>query len=229
VRSASIGHRVVLATNNPKKLSELRRIVAETASDVRILGLADVPPYPEPAETERTFEGNALLKAHACVAATGLPALADDSGLAVDVLNQMPGVRSARWAGPDASDEENNALLLRQLGDVPAADRTARFVCAMALVLPDGAEHVRLGEMQGRIAVSPAGQNGFGYDPLFVADGYTVTNGELEPSAKDAISHRGRAVRAIVPVLMSELRRLEPGARSASSRWPSSDKEGMSS
>jgi XTP/dITP diphosphohydrolase len=229
VRSASIGHRVVLATNNPKKLSELRRIVAETASDVRILGLADVPPYPEPAETERTFEGNALLKAHACVAATGLPALADDSGLAVDVLNQMPGVRSARWAGPDASDEENNALLLRQLGDVPAADRTARFVCAMALVLPDGAEHVRLGEMQGRIAVSPAGQNGFGYDPLFVADGYTVTNGELEPSAKDAISHRGRAVRAIVPVLMSELCRLEPGARSASSRWPSSDKEGMSS
>ena len=229
VRSASIGHRVVLATNNPKKLSELRRIVAETASDVRILGLADVPPYPEPAETERTFEGNALLKARACVAATGLPALADDSGLAVDVLNQMPGVRSARWAGPDASDEENNALLLRQLSDVPAADRTARFVCAMALVLPDGAEHVRLGEMQGRIAVSPAGQNGFGYDPLFVADGYTVTNGELEPSAKDAISHRGRAVRAIVPVLMSELRRLEPVARSASSRWPSSDKEGMSS
>jgi len=229
VRSASIGHRVVLATNNPKKLSELRRIVAETASDVQILGLADVPPYPEPAETERTFERNALLKAHACVAATGLPALADDSGLAVDVLNQMPGVRSARWAGPDASDEENNALLLRQLSDVPAADRTARFVCAMALVLPDGAEHVRLGEMQGRIAVSPAGQNGFGYDPLFVADGYTVTNGELEPSAKDAISHRGRAVRAIVPVLISELRRLEPVARSASSRWPSSDKEGMSS
>ena len=225
----AIGHRVVLATNNRKKLAELRRIVAETASDVRILGLADVPAYPEPAETERTFEGNALLKARACVAATGLPALADDSGLAVDVLNQMPGVRSARWAGPDASDEENNALLLRQLADVPAADRTARFVCAMALVLPDGAEHVRLGEMQGRIAVSPAGQNGFGYDPLFVADGYTVTNGELEPSAKDAISHRGRAVRAIVPVLMSELRRLEPVARSASSRWLSSDKEGMSS
>jgi len=228
VRSAS-GHRVVLATNNPKKLAELRRIVAETASDVWILGLADVPRYPEPAEIERTFEGNALLKARACVAATGLPGLADDSGLAVDVLNQMPGVRSARWAGPDASDEENNALLLRQLADVPPAGRTARFVCAVALVLPDGAEHARLGEMHGRIAVSPAGQNGFGYDPLFVADGYTVTNGELEPSAKDAISHRGRAVRAIVPVLMSELRRLEPVARSAGSRWLSSDKEGMSS
>jgi XTP/dITP diphosphohydrolase len=210
-----MSNRVVLATNNAKKLAELRRLVAAEALNVQILGLGDVAPYPEPAETERTFEGNALLKARVCVAATGLPALADDSGLAVDVLNQMPGVRSARWAGPGARDEENNALLLRQLQDVPPADRTARFVCAMALVLPDGIEHVRLGEMKGRLAVSPAGHNGFGYDPLFVADGYTVTNGELDPSAKDAISHRGKAVRAILPVLMTELRRLELLARSA--------------
>jgi XTP/dITP diphosphohydrolase len=199
--------RVVLATNNRKKLAELRRLVADEAPDVQILGLADVAAYPEPAETERTFEGNALLKARACVAATGLPALADDSGLAVDVLNQMPGVRSARWAGRGASDEDNNALLLRQLDDVPAAERTARFICAMALVLPDGVEHVRLGEMRGRLAVRPAGHNGFGYDPLFVAEGNTMTNGELEPAAKDAISHRGRAVRAILPVLAAELRR----------------------
>jgi XTP/dITP diphosphohydrolase len=199
--------RVVLATNNRKKLAELRRIVADEAPDVQVLGLADVAEYPEPAETERTFEGNALLKARACVAATGLPALADDSGLAVDVLNQMPGVRSARWAGRGASDEDNNALLLRQLDDVPAAERTARFICAMALVLPDGVEHVRLGEMRGRLAVRPAGHNGFGYDPLFIAEGNTVTNGELEPAAKDAISHRGRAVRAILPVLVAELRR----------------------
>ena len=210
-------HRVVLATNNRKKLAELRRLVVDEAPDLQVLGLVDVPAYPEPVETERTFEGNALLKARACVAASGLPALADDSGLAVDVLNQMPGVRSARWAGPGASDEENNALLLRQLEDVPAAERTARFVCAMALVLPDGAEHVRLGEMRGRLSVSPAGDNGFGYDPLFVAEGNTVTNGELEPAAKDAISHRGRAVRAILPVLVSELRRLESAARSAGS------------
>jgi XTP/dITP diphosphohydrolase len=147
------------------------------------------------------------------VAATGLPALADDSGLAVDVLNHMPGVRSARWAGPGASDEENNSLLLRQLADVPPAERTARFVCAMALALPDGSEHVRVGVMHGRLAVSPAGQNGFGYDPLFVADGYTMTNGELGPSTKDAISHRGRAVRAILPVLIAEMRRLELVAR----------------
>jgi len=104
-------------------------------------------------------------------------------------------------------------LLLRQLADVPTAERTARFVCAMALVLPDGTEHIRIGEMRGRIAVSPAGQNGFGYDPLFVADGHSITNGELEPAAKDAISHRGRAVRAILPVLIAELRRLEPVAR----------------
>jgi XTP/dITP diphosphohydrolase len=205
--------RVVLATNNAKKLAELRRLVAAEAPHIEVLGLADVATYPEPAETERTFEGNALLKARACVAATGLPALADDSGLAVDVLNHMPGVRSARWAGPGASDEENNSLLLRQLADVPPAERTASFVCAMALALPDGSEHVRVGAMHGRLAVSPAGQNGFGYDPLFVADGYTMTNGELEPSTKDAISHRGRAVRAILPVLIAELRRLELVAR----------------
>jgi XTP/dITP diphosphohydrolase len=212
--SSAMSHRVVLATNNVKKLAELRRLVAAEAPDIEVLGLSDVAAYPEPAETERTFEGNALLKARSCVAATGLPALADDSGLAVDVLNQMPGVRSARWAGPGARDEENNALLVRQLADVPAAERTARFVCAMALVLPDGTEHVRLGEMRGRLAVSPAGQNGFGYDPLFVAEGNTMTNGELEPSIKDQISHRGRAVRAILPVLIAELRRLESVAGS---------------
>lgn len=211
----STGHRVVLATRNAGKLAELRRMVSVMAEarQIQILGLTDVAAYPEPAETERTFEGNALIKARASVAATGLPALADDSGLAVDVLNQMPGVRSARWAGPGASDEENNALLLRQLADVPVAERTARFVCAMALVLPNGTEHVRLGEMRGRLAVSPAGHNGFGYDPLFVAEGNTMTNGELEPSVKDAISHRGRAVRAILPVLVAELGRLEPIAQ----------------
>ena len=209
----TIAHRVVLATRNAQKLAELRRIVAAEAPDVQVLGLADVAAYPEQAETERTFEGNALVKARACVAATGLPALADDSGLAVDVLNQMPGVRSARWAGPGASDQDNNALLLRQLADVPAAERTARFVCAMALVLPDGTEHVRIGDMRGRIGISPAGHNGFGYDPLFVADGHAMTNGELEPSVKDAISHRGRALRAILPVLITELRRLQPVAQ----------------
>ena len=204
--------RVVLATNNAKKLTELRRIVAAAAADVEILALADVTPYPEPAETATTFEGNALLKARACVAATGLPALADDSGLAVDRLNGMPGVRSARWSGPDATDASNNALLLRQLFDLDLPERGGQFVCAMALVLPDGTEHVRLGVMPGRLATAPAGDNGFGYDPLFVADGYDQTTAELEAAAKDAISHRGQAIRAIVPVLVDELRRLRPGS-----------------
>ncbi len=200
---------VVLATNNAKKLAELRRIVSQAAPDVEVLGLADVAPYPEPAETKRTFAGNALLKARACVAATGLPALADDSGLEVDVLNSMPGVRSARWAGPQASDADNNELLLRQLHDVADPDRTARFVCAMAAVFPDGTEHVRLGVMSGHLIDAPRGENGFGYDPLFVAEGNTVTNASLDAEAKDAISHRGRAVRAIVPLLVAELRKAE--------------------
>ncbi len=209
VDPVQVNHRVVLATRNAQKLTELQRMVAADAPEVQVLGVVDVADYPEPAETERTFEGNALLKARACVAATGLPALADDSGLAVDVLNQMPGVRSARWAGPGASDQENNALLLRQLDDVPAEDRAARFVCAMAAVLPNGTEHVRLGVMSGRLVEAPVGHNGFGYDPLFMADGQTETNAELDPTAKDAISHRGQAVRAIVPVLVAELRQLE--------------------
>jgi XTP/dITP diphosphohydrolase len=203
--------RVVLATNNAKKLTELRRIV-RAAADVEVLALGDVPPYPEPAETETTFEGNALLKARACVAATGLPALADDSGLAVDRLNGMPGVRSARWSGRDATDASNNELLLRQLFDLDLPERGAQFVCAMALVLPDGTEHVRLGTMPGRLTTAPVGENGFGYDPLFVADGYDRTTAELDADAKDAISHRGQAIRAIVPVLIDELRRLHPGA-----------------
>ncbi|HEU5485587.1 MAG TPA: non-canonical purine NTP pyrophosphatase, partial [Microlunatus sp.] len=127
---------VVLATNNLKKLAELRRLVATAGLDVTVLGLGDLPAYQEPAETETTFAGNALIKARAAVARTGRVALADDSGLAVDRLNGMPGVRSARWAGAGASDADNNALLLRQLDDVPDPERTARFVCAMALVTP---------------------------------------------------------------------------------------------
>ena len=207
------GPRVVLATNNAHKLAELRRIIGAAAPDIEVLGLADLPRYPEPAETGRTFADNALLKARACVAATGLPALADDSGLEVDVLNGMPGVRSARWAGPGASDADNNALLLRQLHDVPSDQRTARFVCAMAAVLPDGAEHVRLGVMSGRLTAAPVGDNGFGYDPLFVADGQTVTNAELSPAAKDEISHRGQAIRAMAPVLVAELRSPAPAGK----------------
>ena len=201
-----MSRQVVLATNNAKKLGELRRILTgEAGLAVEVLGLGDVPAYPEPAETEWTFEANALLKARACLAATGLPALADDSGLAVDVLNGMPGVRSARWSGPDATDASNNALLLAQLDDVVDEDRTAHFEAAVALVLPYGRERTTTGRMDGRLLRAPVGDNGFGYDPLFVAEGQPVSNGVLDAAAKDAISHRGLAVRAMVPVLVEVL------------------------
>ncbi len=189
---------VVLATHNAKKLAELRRLVEAAALPVTVLGLADLPAAPEPAETETTFEGNALLKARDAAARTGRIALADDSGIAVDRLNGMPGVRSARWAGPGSTDADNNALLLRQLDDVPDPDRGARFVCAMAMVAPDGREVVRHGVVEGRLLHEPRGDNGFGYDPLFVPEGHDLTTAELDSVAKDAISHRGRAVRAIL-------------------------------
>jgi XTP/dITP diphosphohydrolase len=205
--------RVVLATGNAKKLVELRRIVAEHPAvasgklEIEVLGLADVASYPEPAETMRTFEGNALLKARACVAETGLPALADDSGLTVEELNQMPGVRSARWSGAKATDEENNDLLLRQLDDVPDERRQAAFVSAVALVFGDGREFVRHGQVTGSLLTEPRGNNGFGYDPLFVPDGEQRSYGELAAAQKDATSHRGKAVRAIAEVLVEQLTR----------------------
>jgi XTP/dITP diphosphohydrolase len=199
--------RVVLATRNRKKLTELRRITEASVPGIEVLGLDDVDAYDEPAETEPTFAGNALIKARAAVGATGLPALADDSGLCVDALNGMPGVLSARWSGRAKDDEANNALLLAQLADVPDSRRGASFFCAMALVLPDGADTVETGELRGRLLRAPQGEGGFGYDPLFVADGQSVSNAELAPADKDVISHRGRAVRAIVPAVTAALRR----------------------
>jgi XTP/dITP diphosphohydrolase len=202
----------VLATRNRKKLTELRRITQALVPDVEVLGLDDVDPYDEPAETEPTFAGNALIKARAAVVATGLPALADDSGLCVDALNGMPGVLSARWSGRAKDDEANNALLLAQVADVPDSRRGAAFFCAMALVLPDGTETVETGELRGRLLRAPQGAGGFGYDPLFVADGRTVSNAELAPADKDAISHRGRALRAIVPAVAAALATARPGS-----------------
>lgn len=201
--------RVLLATNNAKKLVELRRIVAAYGLEVQVLGLADVDPYPEPAETETSFEGNALLKARAAAGHTGLVSLADDSGLCVDALNQMPGVRSSRWAGPQHDDAANLALVLRQLDDVPAPARGARFVAAMALVTADGREFTTHGEMPGYLTTAARGVGGFGYDPIFVATeqpgGGQLTNAELSASDKDAISHRGQAVRAMMPILAEVL------------------------
>ena len=193
--------RIVLATGNAKKLAELRRVLAAESLDVEVLGLGDFPAYPEPAETERTFEGYALIKATEAARRTGLVAVADDSGIQVDELNGMPGVRSARWASPACDDAANNALLLAQLDGVPAERRTGRFVCALAIVAPDGESHLWHGTMEGRVAESPAGEGGFGYDPLFVPDGETRSSAELTAEEKDAISHRGKAVRAFVAFL----------------------------
>lgn len=195
--------RVVLGTRNPKKLVELRRILSPRIPSIEVLGLDDVAGFDEPAETEPTFDGNALIKARACLAATGLPSLADDSGLCVDALNGMPGVLSARWSGE--GDSANNTLLLRQIGDVPDIGRTAQFRCTVALCLPDGTEILERGEMPGRILRAERGAGGFGYDPLFAADGYDVSTAELSPEAKDAVSHRGKALRAMTPHLIEFL------------------------
>ncbi len=196
--------RVVLATRNAAKLAELRRILEPRVPGVEVLGLADVPAYDEPRETESTFAGNVLIKARAA-AACGLPALADDSGICVDALNGMPGVLSARWSGHAGDDAANNALLLAQTADVPDESRGAEFRCAVALMLPGGQHAVELGVLRGRLLRAPQGTGGFGYDPLFVAAGQDVSNAELDAGAKDAISHRGQALRAILPALVRAL------------------------
>ena len=207
--------RVFLASRNAKKLEEIRRILSDHVPDVEVLGLDDVTTYDEPVEDRPTFEGNALLKAHAAVLATGLPSLADDSGLCVDALNGMPGVLSARWSGPplrgnrEGADQRNNELLLAQLEDVPDERRTAHFTCAVAFAYPVGAggvaEHVEHGEMAGRVIREVRGSGGFGYDVLFCAEGHDVTTAELPREEKDAISHRGKALVAIAPVVADVL------------------------
>jgi len=191
--------RVLLATRNAGKLAELRRMLAD--GPVEVLGLADVPEFPEAPETGATFAENALAKAQDAAAATGLPSVADDSGLAVEALNGMPGVLSARWCGRHGDDVANLELLLGQLADVPDERRGAAFVCAAALVVPHGPETVVHGEWPGRIVRAPRGTGGFGYDPIFVPDGEERTSAELTPQEKDASSHRGRAMRALLPHL----------------------------
>ncbi len=194
--------KLLLATRNAKKLGELRRIVAaEGLSGLEVIGLADVPDFPEAPETAPDFEGNAVAKARDAVAATGLPSIADDSGLAVDALNGMPGVLSARWSGRHGDDEANLDLVLGQLRDVPDERRGAQFVCAAALVLPSGQETVVRGEWRGTLVRERRGTNGFGYDPIFRPDGETRTSAELAPAEKDAVSHRGLALRALLPAL----------------------------
>jgi len=194
--------RVLLATRNAGKVDELRRILGGA---VELVGIDDATAYEPGPETGATFAENALAKAFEAVAHTGLASVADDSGLAVDAMNGMPGVLSARWAGRHGDDRANLELLLGQLTDVPDDRRGAGFVCAAAYALPDGRHEVVLGEMRGTLTRGPRGSGGFGYDPLLVPDGLTVTSAELTPAEKDAISHRGKAFRLLAPRLLAAL------------------------
>lgn len=200
--------RLVLATRNAHKVVELRRILADAGLDgVDVVGVGEFPDVPDVAETGVTFAENALLKARAVAVATGLPSVADDSGLCVDVLGGSPGVFSARWAGRHGDDAANLRLLLDQIADVPAGRRQGHFACAAALAVPSAgggavaSEHVVEGRIDGVIIDAPRGTNGFGYDPIFVPDGESRTTAEMSAAEKDAISHRGRAFRAMVPTL----------------------------
>lgn len=195
--------KVVLASHNAHKLIELRRILGEHLTGIDLVGYDG----PEPAETGTSFEENALLKARAAAAHTGLPAIADDSGICVDVLGGAPGIFSARWSGPAKDAAENVDLLLWQLSEIDDAHRGANFTAAAALALPDGTEHVELGIWPGRVLHERRGEHGFGYDPIFQPEGEERSSAELSDAEKDAASHRRRAFEALIP----HLRRLLPG------------------
>lgn len=193
--------RLILATRNQHKVAELRAILGEAGLDVELVGADAYPEIPDVPETGVTFAENALLKAHALAKATGLPAVADDSGLCVDVLGGAPGILSARWAGKHGDDLANLDLLLAQLSDIAEPHRGAHFFCAAALALPDGTERVVEGRLLGTLRTAPAGTNGFGYDPILQPLGETRTCAELTAEEKNAISHRGQAFRALAPVV----------------------------
>jgi len=203
--------RVFLASRNAKKLAEMQRILGAALPDITVLGLDDVVEYAEPVEDQPDFDGNALVKARAGHRATGLPTLADDSGLCVDALKGMPGVLSARWSGQPRSDDRNNLLLLDQLADVPDERRGAEFRCAVAFVRTDASgavvEDVVEGIMRGRVIRELRGEGGFGYDVVFVPDDQDgeLTSAEMTSEEKDLISHRGRSLRKVAPIVAGAL------------------------
>ena len=188
--------KLVLATRNPHKVAELRAILLPLLPGAEIVG-AEAFDVPEPVEDEVTFAGNALIKARQLAEETGLLALADDSGICVDAMGGAPGVFSARWCGRHGDDAANLELLLAQMADVPERHRGASFVCAAAMAAPDGREEVAEGIMRGSLLFAPRGENGFGYDPIFRPEGLSVSSAELTPERKEAISHRGKAFRAL--------------------------------
>lgn len=199
--------RIVLATRNAHKVIEVREILADVVEEIglEIVGLQEFPHLEDVVEDGVTFAENATLKAVAVAEATGLPAIADDSGLAVDVLGGAPGIFSARWSGAHGSDRANVDLLLSQLGDVRDEHRAAGFVCAAALAMPDGRVFVREGQVRGTLTRAPRGTNGFGYDPILLVDGDTRTLAEYDSKEKNAVSHRGKALRALAADLRAAL------------------------
>jgi XTP/dITP diphosphohydrolase len=192
--------KLLLATRNKGKIEEFHRILEEIApGEIELVGLDQFPDLADVEETGSTFQENALLKARQMSAATGLPAIADDSGLCVDALGGDPGIFSARWSGTHGDDEANLRKVLDQIKNVPDADRTAYFICVAALVLLDGESHCEEGRFHGQLLHHPVGENGFGYDPIFSPDGYSISSAQMSAADKDSISHRGKALRAIAP------------------------------
>ena len=194
-------HRLLVATQNRAKAAEIADMLRSEDLDLEVVSLADHPDVALPPETGRTFGENALAKAKAAAAATGIPAVADDSGLEVDALGGEPGVMSARYSGADAGDEDRYRKVLGLMEDVPDERRTARFRCAAAYAAPEGETLLAEGTVEGRIAREPAGSGGFGYDPIFIPDGETRTMAQLTPGEKHSISHRGRAFRALAKLI----------------------------
>jgi len=195
-----MSHKLVLATRNQGKITEFRRILDALApGEIKLIGVDQFPDLIDVEETGSTFEENSLLKASYTSKATGLPAIADDSGLCVDALNGDPGIFSARWAGEHGNDQANLQKVLAQLKDVPDALRTAHFMCVASLVLPDGRQQVAEGRFDGHILHAPVGENGFGYDPIFQPEGLTISSAQMSAEDKDLLSHRGKSLRALAP------------------------------
>ena len=201
-----MSHKLVLATRNQGKITEFRRILDELApGQIELIGVDQFPDLVDVDETGSTFEENSLLKSRYTCAATGLPAIADDSGLCVDFLNGDPGIFSARWAGNHGNDQANIEKLLEQLKDVPDNKRTAHFTCVASLVMPDGREQIAEGRFEGHILHAPVGENGFGYDPIFQPLGLSISSAQMSAQEKDLVSHRGKSLRAIAPHVIQML------------------------
>ena len=199
-------HTLVLATRNQGKINEFRRILEELApGQIELIGVDQFPDLVDVDETGSTFEENSLLKSRYTCAATGLPAIADDSGLCVDALNGDPGIYSARWAGIHGDDQANIEKLLEQLKHVPDDKRTAHFTCIASLVMPDGREQIAEGRFEGHILHAPVGENGFGYDPIFQPLGLSISSAHMRAQEKDLVSHRGKSLRAIAPHVIQML------------------------